>query len=547
MRAKKFYIQTKKETSSTNDIISYQLMIKAGIIKKIASGIYNYMPLGMKILRKIENIVREELNNAGAIEILMPIVQPAELWKESSRFKQYGPELLKLQDRHKREFVLQPTSEEVMTDIARNEIHSYKQLPLILYHIQTKFRDEIRPRFGLIRGREFIMKDAYSFDINEESAILSYQIMFNTYEKIFNKLGLKFKAVSADTGSIGGSKSHEFHIMAKNGEDKIAYNDSSKFAYNVELAEAPNLIKQRAMPTQSLKEIYTPNLTKCSQIAKKLNVFIEKTIKSIVLTVSNNENIKIFLLLLRGDHTLNEIKANKISILSGFRFSTKEEINKYFNCNPGFIGPVNVSKDIIIIADKTVNNMSDFICGANKNDMHFVGVNWSIDLPEPDFVADLRNIEDGDPNPYGNGVISVKPGIEIGHIFYLGTKYSKQMKASYLDRNGKNHFLEMGCYGIGISRIMGAAIEQYHDEKGILWPKNIAPFQIVICPIGFNEDINIANESNDIYKKFTDLNFDIILDDRNIRFGHMLTEWELIGIPIMIIISKKLIEIIKLK
>lgn len=543
MRAKNYYIHTIKKTNLETEIISYQLMIRSGMIKKIASGIYTYMPIGLRILQKITEIVREEMNNSNLIEILMPFVQPAELWKETGRYQKYGTELLRINDRHRRDFVLQPTSEEVITDIVRNDIQSYKQLPVKFYHIQTKFRDEIRPRFGVMRAREFLMKDAYSFDRNEKEAMISYNIMFETYERIFNKLGLKFKAVAADTGSIGGSKSHEFHVMVRNGEDMIAYNETSKFAANIELAEAPLLIPIRKKPLENIKKIYTPEATKCSLVAERLNISIEKTVKSIILTTEDiNKNIKIHLLLIRGDHTLNEFKIRKIEDLSEYRFSTEQEILNAFSCKPGYIGPVKISKNINVIADKTVANMSDFVCGANTENMHYIGVNWERDLPLPSLIADIRNIEDGDPDIQGHGNISVTPGIEIGHIFYLGKKYSAAMKAQFLDQHGKNNLLEMGCYGIGISRIMGASIEQNHDEKGIIWSKNISPFQIVICPINFSDNSKVQELSNRFYDNFIDRNIDVIIDDRPIRTGVMFYEWELIGIPIMIVISDNLIK-----
>ncbi|WBF65398.1 MAG: proline--tRNA ligase [Candidatus Kinetoplastibacterium crithidii] len=541
MYATKYHIHTAKETPSEAEIISHQLMIKSGMIRKLAGGIYNIMPIGLRVLRKIEKIVREEMVNSGAIEILMPIVQPAELWQESRRIEEYGPELLRFKDRHNRHFVLQPTSEEVISDIARNEIYSYKQLPLTFYHIQTKFRDEVRPRFGMLRSREFIMKDAYSFDISQEDALKSYHVMFETYSKIFRKMSLNFCAVSADTGSIGGTYSHEFHVLAETGEDIIAYDKESNYAANLELAIAPCLLNKRLSAEETITLVSTPEITTCEELSKFLQIPITKTIKSIVLASENNNIINIFLLLIRGDHSLNEVKTKKILGIDNYRFATPNEIEEYFNCPPGYIGPINTAKPIFIVADTTVANMNDFVCGANKKNAHYTGVNWSINLKEPDIVADIRNVVEGDPLPNGNGSFSLQKGIEVGHIFFLGTKYSQDLRASFLNKSGEKEYLQMGCYGIGITRIMAAAIEQNNDCLGIIWPKPIAPFEVVICPIGWKHE-NVKNISIQIYNILKKNNIDVILDDRNIRPGIMFAEWDLIGIPCRINIGPKDLE-----
>ncbi|AGF47133.1 prolyl-tRNA synthetase [Candidatus Kinetoplastibacterium desouzaii TCC079E] len=541
MHASKYHLYTLKETPAEAEIISHQLMLRAGMIRKLAGGIYNLMPLGMRVLQKIEKIVRDEMNNSGALEILMPIVQPAELWQESGRLEKYGPELLRIRDRHDRCFILQPTSEEVVSDIARNEIHSHKQLPVLFYHIQTKFRDEVRPRFGMLRSREFIMKDAYSFDKNEEDALKSYQSMFDAYSKIFEKISLKFCAVLADTGSIGGSYSNEFHVLADKGEDLIAYDKNSTYASNLELAEAPCLIKNRENPKETMEITYTPNTTTCEKVAELLNTSITNTIKSIVLFSENKNHSPIYLLLIRGDHSLNEIKTRKISGLENYRFATQEEIMEYFGCKPGYLGPINILKPVNIIVDKTVMNMSDFICGANKENYHYKGVNWGVNIKEPDIVLDIRNVVEGDPLPNGTGTFSIQRGIEVGHIFFLGTKYSKDLNACFLNDDGKYLPLQMGCYGIGITRIMAAAIEQNNDQYGIIWPKSIAPFEVVICPINWKNE-QVKHISMEIYKSLKTKNIDVILDDRNNRPGVMFSEWDLIGIPLKIVIGPKDLE-----
>jgi len=541
MRASAFHISTLKEAPNDAEITSHQLMMRAGLIRKLAGGIYSYMPLGLRVIRKIENIIREEMNAAGALELLMPVVQPAELWVESGRWEQYGPELLRMKDRHGRDFVLQPTSEEVITDIARNEIQSWRQLPVNFYHIQTKFRDERRPRFGVMRGREFTMKDAYSFDRNVASAQKSYQIMFDAYMKIFERMGLTFRAVSADTGSIGGSQSHEFQVIADIGEDLIVYDPASDYAANIELAAAPCLLEQRAAPTAALKLEPTPGAAKCEAVAQLLGVPLTQTIKSIVLaTEYKDQPSQVWLLLLRGDHELNEIKAGKIPGLNhGFRFATETEIVEHFGCKPGYLGPVNTKLPVKVIADHTVAKMHDFICGANQENAHLSGVNWVRDLPEPDLVTDLRNVVAGDRAPSGKGALAIQRGIEVGHVFYLGTKYSEAMKATFLDETGKPALMEMGCYGIGVTRLVGAAIEQNHDAKGIIWPRALAPFEVVICGVGWGKSEEVRSACESLYSSLKAQGVDVILDDRDLRPGIMFAEWELIGPPIRITVGDR--------
>jgi prolyl-tRNA synthetase len=541
MRASAFHISTLKEAPNDAEITSHQLMMRAGLIRKLAGGIYSYMPLGLRVIRKIENIIREEMNAAGALELLMPVVQPAELWVESGRWEQYGPELLRMKDRHGRDFVLQPTSEEVITDIARNEIQSWRQLPVNFYHIQTKFRDERRPRFGVMRGREFTMKDAYSFDRDVASAQKSYQIMFDAYMKIFERMGLTFRAVSADTGSIGGSQSHEFQVIADIGEDLIVYDPASDYAANIELAAAPCLLEQRAAPTAALKLEPTPNAAKCEAVAQLLGVALTQTIKSIVLATDlKDQPSQVWLLLLRGDHELNEIKAGKIPGLDhGFRFATETEIVEHFGCKPGYLGPVHTKLPVKVIADHTVANMHDFICGANQENSHLSGVNWVRDLPEPDLVTDLRNVVAGDRAPSGKGPLAIQRGIEVGHVFYLGTKYSEALKATFLDETGKPALMEMGCYGIGVTRLVGAAIEQNHDAKGIIWPRALAPFEVVICGVGWGKSEEVRSACEAIYASLKAQGVDVILDDRDLRPGIMFAEWELIGPPIRITVGDR--------
>ncbi|MBV6272331.1 proline--tRNA ligase [Alcaligenaceae bacterium CGII-47] len=540
MHASKYHLNTLKEAPADAEVISHQLMTRAGMIRKIAGGVYTYMPMGLRVLRKIEAIVREEMNRAGAIELLMPVVQPAELWQESGRWEQYGAELLRIKDRHQRDFVLQPTSEEVVTDIARNEIHSWRQLPLNFYHIQTKFRDERRPRFGLMRGREFTMKDAYSFDRDETSAQASYDAMYEAYQRIFTRLGLNFRAVAADTGAIGGSRSHEFQVIADTGEDLIVYNPDSEYAANIELAQAPCLLSERAAPNESLTKRATPHAPKCEIVAEQLGHPLAHTVKAIVLaTEPDQAPPKIWLLLIRGDHELNEVKTSKLpGFGDGYRFATEDEILETFGCVPGYLGPIQPRRELGgIIADFTVANMSDFICGANEEGYHYSGVNWGRDLPEP-VRADLRNVVAGDPDPQG-GRLAIQRGIEVGHVFFLGDKYSRALNATFLETDGKPAFLQMGCYGIGVSRIAAAAIEQNHDERGIIWPRAIAPFELVLCPIGIGKSETVRNTTEALYADLLAQGVDVIMDDRDTRPGIMFADWELIGAPIRVTLGDR--------
>ncbi len=540
MRASQFFIVTLKEAPTDAEVVSHRLMTRAGMIRKLAGGIYSYLPMGLRVIRKIEAIIRAEMNRAGAIELLMPVVQPAELWQETARWDKMGPELLRVKDRHDRDFIIQPTSEEVITDIARGEIHSYRQLPKNFYHIQTKFRDERRPRFGVMRGREFTMKDAYSFDRDEAGAEKSYQAMYAAYVKIFERLGLKFRAVRADTGAIGGSLSHEFQVIADTGEDLLVYCPDSDYAANIELAEALPLGAVRPAPTLPLQKVATPNASRCEDVAKLLGIPLERTVKSIVLAADTPLGAEVWLLLVRGDHELNEVKAGKLPGLdSGFRFATEQEIIEHFGCPPGFLGPLNTKKPLKIVADRTVAQMGDFVSGANEIDFHIQGINWGRDLPEPDIVADIRNVVAGDPSPDGKGTLAIQRGIEVGHVFFLGTKYSKSMNCTYLDENGKPQLMVMGCYGIGVTRLVGAAIEQNHDDKGIIWPDTIAPFTVVICPVGWNKSEPVRQAALDLYDKLIASGIDVILDDRDERPGVMFADWELIGVPHRITIGDR--------
>ncbi len=538
MRLSNFFLSTLREAPADADVVSQKLMLRAGMIKKLASGIYTYMPMGLRSIRKIENIIRQEMSAAGAVELLMPVIQPAELWMETDRWQKYGPELMRIKDRHGRDFIVQPTSEEAITDIARNEIKSYRQLPVNFYHIQTKFRDERRPRFGVMRGREFTMKDAYSFDRDEVSAGKSYDAMFSAYTRIFTRMGLTFRAVKADTGAIGGSRSHEFQVIADTGEDAIAYCPQSDYAANIELAEALPLLASRAAPLQTMVKMPTPGKAKCEEVAALLEIPLTRTVKSIVLATEKTDNsgnaieTEIWLLLLRGDHELNEIKASKVAGLDkGFRFATETEIIEHFGCKPGYLGPIGLKKPVQIIVDRTVANMSDFVTGANDEDFHFSGVNWARDLPEPALIADIRNVVTGDPSPDGKGNLAIQRGIEVGHVFYLGTVYSAPMKATFLDENGKPQLMEMGCYGIGVTRLLGAAIEQHHDDKGIIWPDAIAPFEVVICPLGYDRNETVKAAADHLHAELVAAGIDVVLDDRGERPGVMFADWELIGVP----------------
>jgi prolyl-tRNA synthetase len=549
MKATQFFISTLKEAPADAEVTSHKLMMRAGFIKRLGAGIYSYMPMGLRVIRKVEAIIREEMNRAGAVELLMPVVQPAELWIESGRFQAYGPELLRLKDRHDRDFVVQPTSEEVITDIARQELRSYKQLPTNFYHIQTKFRDERRPRFGLMRGREFTMKDAYSFDRDKGAARLSYDAMYKAYCAIFDRFGLRYRAVAADTGAIGGDASHEFQVIADTGEDAIAYCPDSDYAANIELAEALAPAGARAAPTQTLTKTATPQRSTCEQVAQLLDVPLTDTVKSLVLATDRPSpqgdlvDTTLWLLLVRGDHSLNEIKAGKVEALKGgFRFATTAEIEAHFGCKPGYLGPIGVPASVKVLADRTVAAMHDFICGANDEDFHYTGANWGRDLPEPDVVADIRNVLAGDPSPDGRGVLAIQRGIEVGQVFYLGTKYSRALNATYLDETGKPQLMEMGCYGIGVTRILGAAIEQAHDERGILWPDTMAPFSAVICAIGYERQADVRAAADALHDELRALGVDVLLDDRGERPGAMFADWELIGIPQRIVVSERALK-----
>ena len=537
MKASQFFISTLKEAPADAEIVSHQLMMRAGMIKKLGAGIYNYMPMGLRVIRKVEAIVREEMNRAGAIEMTMPVIQPAELWQETGRFEKMGPELLRIQDRHGRDFVVQPTSEEVITDVVRQDIRSYKQLPKNFYQIQTKFRDERRPRFGLMRGREFIMKDAYSFDRDQTAAKASYQVMAAAYRKIFDRFGLRYRAVAADSGAIGGDLSEEFQVIAATGEDAIVYCPGSDYAANMEKAEALAPAGPRQSPVQAMTKTATPGKSTCADVAELLALPLHSTVKSLVLATdvldATGKVIKtqVWLLLVRGDHDMNEVKVGKVAGLAGFRFATLAEIEAHFGCQPGYLGPVNLLKPVSLVVDREVAVMSDWVCGANQVDFHLTGVNWGRDLPEPTMVADIRNVVAGDASPDGQGPLSIERGIEVGHVFYLGTKYSQAMNATFLGENGKPQFMEMGCYGIGITRLPAAAIEQNHDERGIIWPDAIAPFTVVICPISPDRFPEVQSAATALYEALMAAGVDVILDDRGERPGAMFADWELIGLP----------------
>jgi prolyl-tRNA synthetase len=538
MKASQFLISTLKEAPADAEVASHQLMMRAGMIKKLGAGIYTYMPMGLRVIRKVEAIVREEMNRAMAVELTMPVVQPAELWQETGRFEKMGPELLRIKDRHGRDFVIQPTSEEVVTDIARQELRSYKQLPKNFYQIQTKFRDERRPRFGLMRGREFIMKDAYSFDRTGADAQRSYQNMAQAYRRIFDRFGLQYRAVAADSGAIGGDLSEEFQVMAATGEDAIVYCPSSDYAANMEKAQALAPQQPRPAAAQALAKTPTPGKSTCADVAVLLGLPLAQTVKSLVLATDDvndqGEVLKsqVWLLLVRGDHDMNEVKVGKLpGFDKGFRFATLAEIDTHFGCKPGYLGPVNLLQPLKVVADLEVAVMADWVCGANAEDFHMTGVNWGRDLPEPDLVADIRNVVAGDASPDGQGVLAIERGIEVGHIFYLGTKYSQAMNATFLDEDGKPKPFEMGCYGIGITRLPAAAIEQNHDAKGIIWPDALAPFTVVICPIGADRSPEVKAAAEQLYADLLAAGVDVMLDDRGERPGAMFADWELIGVP----------------
>ena len=546
MKASQFFISTLKEAPADAEVASHRLMTRAGMIKKLGAGIYTYMPMGLRVIQKVERIVREEMNRAGAVELSMPVVQPAELWQETGRFDKMGPELLRIQDRHGRDFIVQPTSEEVVTDIARQELRSYKQLPKNFYQIQTKFRDERRPRFGLMRGREFTMKDAYSFDRDEASAKASYQTMAAAYRRIFDRFGLRYRAVAADSGAIGGDLSEEFQVIAATGEDAIVYCPASDYAANMEKAEALAPAGPRPAPRAEMVKTPTPGKSTCADVAEFLGVPLATTVKSLVLATDPvneaGEPVKseVWLLLLRGDHDMNEVKVSKVPGLdAGFRFATVPEIESHFGSKPGYLGPMGLQQPVKLVADREVAAMADWICGANEVDFHFTGVNWGRDLPEPDLVADIRNVVEGDASPDGQGKLAIERGIEVGHVFYLGTKYSRAMNATFLAENGKPAPFEMGCYGIGFTRLPAAAIEQNHDERGIIWPDAIAPFTLVICPISMDRSAEVKAAAENLYADLLAAGVDVLLDDRGERPGAMFADWELIGVPHRVTIGDK--------
>jgi len=534
MRASRFFLSTLKEAPAEAELVSHRLMLRAGMIRRLAAGIYTWMPLGLRVLRKVEAIVREEMNRAGAIELLMPVVQPAELWQESGRWDKYGPDLRRFKDRHERDFVLQPTSEEVVTDIARKEIKSYKQLPVNLYHIQIKFRDEVRPRFGVMRSREFIMKDAYSFDTDKEGMLKSYQAMYDAYVRIFSRLGLRFRPVAADTGPIGGSASHEFQVLADSGEDAIAYCPDSDYAANVELAEAAPP-SPRAAAREAMQKVPTPGKSTCEEVAELLGLPLARTVKCIMLWVDG----KVHMLLIRGDHSLNEIKASKVPGLAGFRWARDDEIVAALGSPPGYLGPVGMPASMPLIADREVAAMADFICGANEADFHLRGVNFGRDCREPDRVADLRNVVKGDLSPDGKGRLDIVRGIEVGHVFALGTRYSETMGATFLDTDGQPHLMEMGCYGIGVTRVVAAAIEQNNDQRGIVWPEPLAPFGVAIAPIGYERVEAVRDAADRLHDELEASGVEVLLDDRGERPGVMFADLELIGIPHRVTVGER--------
>jgi prolyl-tRNA synthetase len=537
VRTSQFPITTLKEAPNDAEVVSHQLMLRAGMIRRVAAGIYTWMPLGLRVLRKVEHIVRDEMNNAGGVEVLMPAVQPAELWQESERWDEYGPELLRITDRHQREFCFGPTHEEIITDLARKEIRSYKQLPVNYYQIQMKFRDEIRPRFGVMRAREFLMKDAYSFHLNDDSLNETYQNMFDTYVRIFTRTGLDFRPVAADSGSIGGNLSHEFHVLAESGEDAIAFSDNSDYAANIELAEARAAEDERPAPSMEMQRQETPGQHTIEEVSEFLKVPAKKCIKT--LLVKGNED-DIVALVLRGDHELNAVKASKHSaVAEPLQMATEDEIKRVAGCNAGSIGPVELNCKILV--DRSAAQLNDFVCGANTDGVHLVGVNWARDLPEAE-VVDMRNVVNGDPSPDGKGILSIARGIEVGHVFQLGDKYSSKMKAEVLDENGKAVTMTMGCYGIGVSRIVAAAIEQNNDERGIIWPQAIAPFQIALTPVNMHKSVRLREATDKLYLELTEAGYDVLYDDRKARPGVIFADMELIGIPHRIVISDRSLD-----
>ncbi len=540
MRVSRYFLTTLKEAPAEAELVSHRLMLRSGMIRRVAAGIYTWLPLGLRVMRKVEAIVREEMNRAGAIELLMPVVQPAELWQETGRWSKYGPELLRVKDRHERDFIVQPTSEEVVTDIARKELRSYKQLPVNLYHIQTKFRDEVRPRFGVMRSREFVMKDAYSFDADRAGMLKSYQAMYDAYARIFTRMGLTFRAVAADTGPIGGSASHEFQVLADSGEDAIAWCPGSDYAANIELAEALAPAGSRASASEAMQKVPTPGRETCEDVANLLALPLSRTVKCIMLaTETEGQPPRIWMLLIRGDHSLNEIKVTKIPGLEKFRWATAAEIVSATGCKPGYLGPVGIAKDLTLIVDRSVAVMADFICGANEPDFHLRGVNFGRDCREPDAIADLRDVVAGDPSPDGKGTLEILRGIEVGHVFALGTRYSQDMQATYLDAGGQSQLLEMGCYGIGVTRVVAAAIEQNHDARGIIWPDPLAPFAVAIAPVGYDRNEAVKALADRLHAELEATGVDVLLDDRGERPGVMFADMELIGIPHRITIGDR--------
>ena len=540
MRLSNFFLSTAKEAPAEAEIVSHQLMMRAGMIKKLGAGIYTWMPLGVRVLRKVENIVREEMNAAGAVELLMPVIQPAELWQESGRWDKMGPEMMRIKDRHERDFIVQPTSEEVITDIARQELRSWRQLPKNFYHIQTKFRDERRPRFGVMRSREFIMKDAYSFDVDKDGLMKSYQTMYDAYSKIFTRLGLEFRAVNADTGNIGGFASHEFQVLAESGEDVIAYAPDSDFAANLEMAEGVAPAAPRAAASKALELVHTPGQKTCEDVGTFLKLPVEQQLKAMMYMSDSG----FVLCMLRADHMVNEIKLGKVPALANYRPATPEEIEAHLGVEPGYCGPVprhgNAHPDkVIVVADRTAAAMADFVCGANESGYHVTGGNWGRDCPEPDVVADIRSVVDGDASPDGKGVLKLRRGIEVGHVFALGQAYSAKLGAKFLDKDQKEQVMEMGCYGIGVTRVVAAAIEQNHDENGIIWPQAMAPFAVVIAALGYDRSADVKAAADSLYASLSASGVDVALDDRGERPGVMFAELELIGIPHRITIGDR--------
>ncbi|MEP7208005.1 MAG: proline--tRNA ligase [Casimicrobiaceae bacterium] len=535
MRVSRFYLATLKEAPSEAEIVSQQLMLRAGLIKKVSSGIYTWMPLGLRTLRKVEAVVREEMNRAGAVELYMPHVVPAELWQETGRWDKFGPQLLKIRDRHERDFLFSPTHEEVITDIVRKDIRSYRQLPVNLYHIQVKFRDEIRPRFGVMRAREFVMKDAYSFDTSRDGLMTSYQAMYDAYARIFTRLGLRFRAVQADTGAIGGFASHEFQVLADSGEDAIAWCPKSEYAANVEQAEAIAPPGSRPAPGEEMQRVPTPGLATCEAVADLLHMPLARTVKCLMLVAGD----RVQMLLIRGDHMLNEVKAGKIAGLGDWRWATDPEIRAATGCAPGYLGPVGIASGLPLVVDRSVAVMSDFVCGANEVDFHLRGVNFGRDVREPDLIADLRNVVDGDPSPDGQGTLSIQRGIEVGHVFALGKRYSEAMGASFLDAEGQSHLMEMGCYGIGVTRVVAAAIEQNHDDRGIVWTDAMAPFRVAIAPVGYDRSAGVREAADRLHDSLEAAGIEVLMDDRGERPGVMFADLELIGIPRRITIGDR--------